>query len=109
VIEITGLRNPCRQIEAFHPGLLASVLGRDDAGNLVRKTGIMAVVIAGGDVKAGDAIAVVLPQGKHHPLLQCNRPWGRELVRRPIPLRAISGSGERRHCSRRPSEFQFRT
>jgi len=68
-IEITGLRNPCRQIEAFQPGLLSAVLGRDGEGNLIRKTGIMAVVIAGGDVKAGDAIAVMLPRGKQRPLL----------------------------------------
>lgn len=69
VIEITGLRNPCRQIEAFQPGLLSAVLGRDAEGNLIRKSGIMAIVIAGGHVKAGDAIAVMLPQGKQRPLL----------------------------------------
>jgi MOSC domain-containing protein YiiM len=69
VVEITGLRNPCRQIEAFRPGLLSAVLGRDPQGNLIRKTGVMAVVVAGGDVKAGDAVAVILPPGDHHPLL----------------------------------------
>jgi MOSC domain-containing protein YiiM len=69
VIEITGLRNPCRQIEAFAPGLLQAVLGRDSDGNLIRKTGVMAVVIAGGDVKAGDAIAVMLPEGERRPLM----------------------------------------
>jgi len=69
VIEITGLRNPCRQIEAFQPGLLSAVLGRDSQGNVIRKTGVMAVVISGGDVKAGDAVAVMLPFGDQHPLL----------------------------------------
>jgi MOSC domain-containing protein YiiM len=69
VIEITGLRNPCRQIEAFRPGLLSAVLGRDPGGNLIRKTGVMAVVVAGGDVKAEDAIAVTLPVGDQRPLL----------------------------------------
>ena len=64
VIEVTGLRNPCRQIEAFQAGLLSAVLGRDAEGNLIRKTGVMAVVIAGGDVKVGDAIAVMLPEGE---------------------------------------------
>src|SRR5215510_5316669 len=48
VIEITGLRNPCRQIEAFQTGLLQAVLGHDANGNLIRKTGIMAVVISSG-------------------------------------------------------------
>jgi MOSC domain-containing protein YiiM len=69
VVEITGLRNPCRQIEAFRTGLLSAVLGRDPQGNLIRKTGVMAVVIAGGDVKAGDAVAVILPPGEQRPLL----------------------------------------
>jgi MOSC domain-containing protein YiiM len=69
VIEITGLRNPCRQIAAFQPGLLSAVLGRDPQGNLIRKTGVMAVVVAGGDVKAGDAVAVTLPLGIQLPLV----------------------------------------
>jgi MOSC domain-containing protein YiiM len=68
VIEITGLRNPCRQVEAFQPGLLQAVLGRDPDGNLIRKSGVMAVVITGGDVHAGDAIAVTLPAGERRPL-----------------------------------------
>ncbi len=68
VIEITGLRNPCRQLDTFRPGLMAAVLGRDAQGRLVRKSGVMAIVIAGGDVKAGDAIAVELPAGKPRPL-----------------------------------------
>jgi MOSC domain-containing protein YiiM len=69
VVEITGLRNPCRQIEAFQPGLLPAVLRRDPQGNLIRKAGVMAVVVAGGDVTAGDAVAVILPVGDQHPLL----------------------------------------
>ena len=69
VIEITGLRNPCRQIEAFEPGLLSAVLGRDAEGHLIRKAGVMAVVRAGGVVRAGDAIAVMLLEGEYHPLL----------------------------------------
>jgi MOSC domain-containing protein YiiM len=69
LIEVTGLRNPCRQIEAFAPGLMQAVLGRDPQGHIIRKAGVMAIVIAGGDVKAGDAIAVQLPAGEHRPLL----------------------------------------
>jgi hypothetical protein len=68
VVEITGLRNPCRQLDAFQPGLMAAVLGRDAAGRLVRKSGVMAVVVNGGDVQAGDAIAVDLPAGEPRPL-----------------------------------------
>jgi len=63
VVEVTGLRNPCMQIDRFRKGLTQAVLGRDDEGNLVRKTGVMAIVIAGGDVRAGDEIAVELPAG----------------------------------------------
>jgi MOSC domain-containing protein YiiM len=69
VIELTGLRNPCRQIEAFAPGLLQAVLGRDADGNLIRKSGVMAIVITGGDVHAGDAIGVMLPEGERQPLM----------------------------------------
>ena len=61
VVRVTGLRNPCGQIEAFRPGLLAAVLGRGPDGNLVRKAGVMGVVEVGGEVRAGDAIAVDLP------------------------------------------------
>lgn len=65
VVEITGLRNPCRQIDDFRDGLLAAVLDRDVAGGLVRKAGIMGVVRAGGSVRPGDTIAAVLPPQPH--------------------------------------------
>jgi len=68
VIEVTGLRNPCAQIDRFQRGLTSAVLGRDGDGGLVRKTGVMAVVIAGGEVAAGDAIRVVEPSGVPEPL-----------------------------------------
>lgn len=61
VVRITGLRNPCTQLEAFAPGLMAAVLDRDADGRLVRKAGVMAVVEASGDVQPGDAIVVELP------------------------------------------------
>ena len=61
VVEITGLRNPCGQLDASTPGLMAAVLGRDAEGRLVRKAGVMAIVIRGGDVMAGDAITVEWP------------------------------------------------
>lgn len=65
---ITGLRNPCRQIDDFQPGLMAAVLGRDAQGGLVRKVGVMAVVIRGGVVRAGDAITVLYPPAPHQRL-----------------------------------------
>ena len=68
VVEVTGLRNPCVQIDRFQPGLMAAVLGRDAEGNLVRKAGIMAVVLTGGDVRPGDAIRVELLPEPHRPL-----------------------------------------
>lgn len=68
IVEITGLRNPCAQLDALQPGLMAAVLDRDERGRLIRKAGVMAVVVAGGTVRPGDAIAVELPAGPHRPL-----------------------------------------
>ncbi|HEY8291417.1 MAG TPA: MOSC domain-containing protein [Thermomicrobiales bacterium] len=68
IVEITGLRNPCAQLEEIQPGLMAAVLDRDAQGNLIRKAGIMAVVLADGLVRPGDAIAIELPPLPHHPL-----------------------------------------
>ena len=68
VIEVTGLRNPCVQLDRLRPGLMAATLDRDEAGNLVRKAGVMAVVVFGGMVRAGDAIVVELPAGAAEPL-----------------------------------------
>jgi MOSC domain-containing protein YiiM len=61
VIEITGLRNPCSQLEDIQPGLLRAVLARDADGNVVRKAGVMAIVVTGGEVKQGDPIRITLP------------------------------------------------
>jgi MOSC domain-containing protein YiiM len=63
VIEVTGLRNPCNQLNGLRPGLMNATLDRDTAGNLIRKAGVMGVVLTGGDVKPGDAIAVEMPSG----------------------------------------------
>jgi MOSC domain len=68
VLEVTGLRNPCAQLDGFRPGLMRAVLDRDADGRLVRKAGIMAIVLTGGEVRAGDAIAVRPPAGPHRPL-----------------------------------------
>jgi MOSC domain-containing protein YiiM len=68
VIEVTGLRNPCRQLDTFQSGLMAAVLDRDEAGRIVRKSGIMGVVSVGGVVRVGDVIGVELPPLPHKPL-----------------------------------------
>lgn len=68
VVEVTGLRNPCSQLNGIQPGLMASTLDRDEAGNLIRKAGVMAVVVSGGEVRPGDAIRVELPEAPHRPL-----------------------------------------
>ena len=59
VVEITGLRNPCSQIENFQPGLLSAVLGRATDGSLVRKAGVMAIVLEAGVIQAKDTIEVI--------------------------------------------------
>jgi MOSC domain-containing protein YiiM len=68
VVEVTGLRNPCHQLDRFQPGLMSAVLARDADGNLVRKAGIMAVVVADGEVRPGDPVRVELPPAPHRPL-----------------------------------------
>lgn len=68
VLRITGLRNPCGQIESFMPGLLAAVLDRAADGGLIRKAGVMAVVLESGDVQPGDEIVVLAVPTVHVPL-----------------------------------------
>jgi MOSC domain-containing protein YiiM len=69
VVEVTGLRNPCVQIDTFQKGLMAATLDKDAHGNLIRKAGIMSVVLSDGDVRPGDAIRIELPAGPHGLLL----------------------------------------
>ena len=68
VVEITGLRNPCAQLDRIQPGLREAVLDHDAQGHLVRKAGVMGVVLAGGEVRPADPIRVELPQEPHQPL-----------------------------------------
>jgi MOSC domain-containing protein YiiM len=68
VVEVTGLRNPCIQLDRFQPGLMAAVLGRDEHGALIRKAGVMAIVLADGEVRPGDPIIVELPPAPHRSL-----------------------------------------
>jgi MOSC domain-containing protein YiiM len=68
VVEITGLRNPCAQLDTIQPGLMAATIARDPAGKLVRKAGVMAVVVADGEVMPGDPILVEPPGGPRRTL-----------------------------------------
>lgn len=63
-LQVTGLRNPCKQLDDFQSGLMAAVLDRDENGELVRKAGVMAIVLKGGKVFVGDEITTVLPSGE---------------------------------------------
>jgi len=65
VVEVAGLRNPCLQLNGIEEGLLDATLDRDAEGGLVRKAGIMGVVVAGGEVRPGDPIRVELPAEPH--------------------------------------------
>lgn len=85
VVRLTGLRNPCVQINDFRPGLLKVVLSRGDGIPTdepapstaspdiaripyIRKAGVMAVVETGGEVRPGEAITVTVPDGTPIPL-----------------------------------------
>ena len=68
IVEVTGLRNPCLQLDGIVPGLMASVLDYEGDGNLVRKAGILAIVVLGGELRSGDEIRVELPVGAHRSL-----------------------------------------
>ncbi|MBB5048641.1 MOSC domain-containing protein YiiM [Rhodopseudomonas rhenobacensis] len=69
VVELTGLRNPCVQIDDFQKGLMAATLDRDADGRLIRKAGVMAIVRQGGDVRPQDRVQIEWPAAPHRPLL----------------------------------------
>lgn len=69
VVEITGLRNPCVQLNRFRDGLMEAVLDRAADGSLIRKAGVMGIVVTGGDIHTGDSITAAPPIGPHRPLL----------------------------------------
>ena len=68
VIELTSLRNPCYQIDKLQKGLLKAVLDKDEEGNVIRKAGVMGIVLVGGEIRPNDAIMIDLPPEPHHPL-----------------------------------------
>ena len=63
--EVTGLRNPCSQLDTLQPGLMAAVLGRDEQGELIRRAGVMAVIVTGGELRPGDPVRAELPLPPH--------------------------------------------
>ncbi len=65
ILEITGLRNPCKQLDNFQKGLTSAVLDKDDKGNVIRKAGIMAIVLMSGKISIGDSIIIDLPPRPH--------------------------------------------
>ena len=67
-VEVTGLRNPCAQIDAFQLGLMHRLIGTDDADAPVFLAGVMGIVLEGGEVTPGDAIRVTLPLLPHEAL-----------------------------------------
>lgn len=68
VVEITGLRNPCTQLDHFQQGLMSAVLDRDSNGRLIRKAGVMGIVRVGGIVQPQDQITITFPPPPHQPL-----------------------------------------
>lgn len=68
VVELTGLRNPCTQLDRFQSGLMAAVLRRDEHGKLIRKAGVMGIVVVGGEVRPGNPIRIELPPEPYQPL-----------------------------------------
>jgi MOSC domain-containing protein YiiM len=68
VVEVTGLRNPCEQLDNFQDGLLKACIDRDGEGNVIRKAGVMSIILVGGEVFPGDSIGIEYPSKPYHPL-----------------------------------------
>ena len=68
IVEITGLRNPCEQLDRFQDGLMKACVYKDENGNIIRRAGVMSIVLVGGEIRAGDVIRVELPLEPHQPL-----------------------------------------
>ena len=68
VIELTALRNPCHQIDDFQEGMLEALLDTDEGGNVIRKAGVMGIVLEGGEIRPGDSILIELPPEPHKAL-----------------------------------------
>ena len=69
MVELTALRNPCFQIDNFQKGLLKAVIDKDEAGDIIRKAGVMGIVLVGGEIHPGAPILIDLPSEPHQPLV----------------------------------------
>lgn len=68
VVEVTGLRNPCEQLDGYQNGLLKACVSKDEQGNIIRKAGVMSIVLVGGEVFPNDRIRIEFPPEPHHSL-----------------------------------------
>jgi MOSC domain-containing protein YiiM len=68
IVQVTGLRNPCYQLDDFQKGLMKAVLDKDEQGNLIRKAGVMGIVLTDGEVYVNDDIHVELPPAPYEAL-----------------------------------------
>lgn len=68
ILEVTGLRNPCEQLDNFQKGLLKACVTKDEHGNIIRKAGIMSIVLVGGEVFPNDRIRIEVPPEPHQSL-----------------------------------------
>jgi len=68
VIEVTGLRNPCKHLNQISPGLLKACLSKHEDGEPFPQSGIMVIILKGGDVESGDAIQIITPPEPHERL-----------------------------------------
>lgn len=68
IIVLTGLRDPCAQIDRHREGLRAAVAFDPGEGPKLFRDGAMAMVVRGGVVRTGDPIGVALPPEPHHPM-----------------------------------------
>ena len=65
LIEITGLRNPCKYLNQIAPGLMKACVAKHDDGALFPQSGVMGIIRSGGDIRAGDTIQIVTPPEPH--------------------------------------------
>ena len=66
-VEVTGLRNPCLQLDNFKPGLRRAFLQKRANGEIIRLAGVMAIVAKTGEVSLDDLSKVTSPT-THTPL-----------------------------------------
>lgn len=68
VIELTGLRNPCKQLNSLQDGLMKKLVYKSRDGDIVRLSGVMSIITKGGVVRPGDSIRIEIPPLPHRAL-----------------------------------------